>query len=218
MTGTRSRDVHRRMAEMGTATVAEADPRVARLDTEFMRVVPASRAAGPARTVRCGQDDHLMVHVAIAQMRPGDVLVLTMPRPAPVALVGDLIATQAKVHGAAALLVDAAVRDVDALADIGLPVWARWIRVQGSGKSLVGGLDIPVAVGGAVIRPGDLVVMDGDGVVVVEEHLVPQVHEAAVAREERERVRRAQLLAGALVYDLDDLQHLVEGVAHEQQA
>lgn len=218
MTGTRSRDVHRRMAEMGTATVAEADPRVALLDTEFMRVVPASRAAGPARTVRCGQDDHLMVHVAIAQMRPGDVLVLTMPRPAPVALVGDLIATQAKVHGAAALLVDAAVRDVDALADIGLPVWARWIRVHGSGKSLVGDLDIPVAVGGAVIRSGDLVVMDGDGVVVVEEHLVPQVHDAAVAREERERVRRAQLLAGALVYDLDDLQHLVEGVAHEQQA
>ena len=111
-------------------------------------MVPGSRA-GPARTVRCGQGDNLMVHAAIAGCEPGDILVLTMPEPAPVALLGDLLATQAKARGVAALLVDAAVRDLEELRELGLPIWARWVRVRGATKPAVGALDEPVEVGGA---------------------------------------------------------------------
>ena len=108
------------------------------------RSLPGSRAAGPARTVRCAQDDNLMVHAAMAELQPGEVLVLTMPEPRPVALVGDLLATQAKVHGAAAVLVDASVRDVEELAELGLPIWARWVRVQGAVKRTAGSIGEPV--------------------------------------------------------------------------
>src|SRR2546423_243541 len=93
-----------------------------------VQVVPGSRAAGPARPVRCGRADNLMVHAAIAEAEAGEVLVLTMPEPSPVALVGELLATQAKARGVAALLVDAAVRDIDRLRELRLPIRARWVR------------------------------------------------------------------------------------------
>ena len=106
------------LARLGTATVHEATGRAPVVDLPLIRIVPDSRAAGPARTVRCGQDDNLMVHAAVAEALPGEVLVLTMPKPAPVALVGELLATQALGRGVAAILVDAAVRDVDELREI----------------------------------------------------------------------------------------------------
>ena len=112
-------------ARLGSATVHEAGGRVGLIDLDLHQIVPGSRVAGPARPVRCGQDDNLMVHAAIAAAHPGDVLVLTMPEPRPVALIGDLLATQAQVHGVAGLLVDAAVRDVEELVELGLPIWAR---------------------------------------------------------------------------------------------
>ena len=104
-----------------------------------------------------------MVHALVAHASPGDVLVLTSTEPAPVALVGELLATQAQARGVAGILVDGAVRDLDELAAIGLPIWARFVRAQGATKGEVGKLDVPVVVGGAEIRPGDLVVMDCDG-------------------------------------------------------
>ncbi len=160
--------------------------------------------------MRCGQADNLMVHAAIAEAEPGEVLVLTMPEPAPVALLGELLATQAKVHGIAAVLVDAAVRDVEELEALGLPVWARWVRVRGADKKVPGAIGEPVTVGGATIRRGDVVVLDSDGAVVVEREQVDFVLAAARGRAERERDKRAQLQAGALSYDLDDLRRLVE--------
>jgi 4-hydroxy-4-methyl-2-oxoglutarate aldolase len=198
------------LARLGTATVYEAAGRAGLIDADLHRVVPGSRAAGPARTVMCGQDDNLMVHAAIAHARPGDVLVLTMPEPRPVALVGDLLATQAREQGVAALLVDAAVRDHDELVELGLPVWARWIRVRGAAKDTPGTLDEPIAVGGQRIEPGDLVVLDGDGAAVVEAARAGEVLAASREREERERVKRAKLQAGALSYDLDGLRERVE--------
>ena len=198
------------LARLGTATVYEASGRRGLVDAPLVQVVPGSRAAGPARTVRCGQDDNLMVHAAMARLEPGEVLILTMPSPAPVALVGDLLATQAKVHGAVAILVDAAVRDVEELAELGLPVWARYVRVRGADKATVGELDVPVDVGGATIRPGDVVVLDADGAAVVERERVDEVLEASLAREEAERVKRAKLQDGALSYELDGLQAIVE--------
>src|SRR3954447_23309638 len=111
------------LARLGAATVYEASGRQGLVDAELHQLVPGSRACGPARIARCGQDDNLMVHAVMASLQPREVLVLTMPEPAPVALLGDLLATQAQVHGAAAILVDAAVRDRE---ELPLPVWARW--------------------------------------------------------------------------------------------
>jgi 4-hydroxy-4-methyl-2-oxoglutarate aldolase len=201
------------LARLGSATVYEAGGRGGYIDVDLHQIVPGSRVAGPARTVRCGQDDNLMVHAVIERIEPGDVVVLSMPEARPVALVGDLLATQAKVAGAAALLIDASVRDVEELAQMGLPIWARWVRVRGATKTVVGEIDVPVLVGGARIHPGDIVVLDADGGAVVEAARVAEVLAASLDREERERVKRAALAAGARSYDLDGLRAVAEGSA-----
>ena len=198
------------LARLGSATVYEAGGRGGYLDVDLHQIVPASRVAGPARTVRCGQDDNLMVHAVMAAVQPGDVLVLTMPEARAVALVGDLLATQAKTHGAAAILVDASVRDAEELVELGLPIWARWLRVKGATKAIVGELDVPVVIGGAAIRPGDVLVLDGDGVAVVGAERVEEGLAASLEREAKERVKRAKLQGGALSYDLDGLRAIVE--------
>jgi 4-hydroxy-4-methyl-2-oxoglutarate aldolase len=198
------------LAELGTATVYEGGGRRGCVEADFIQVVPGSRAAGPARTVRCGQDDNLMVHAAMAQLEPGEVLVLTMPEPRPIALVGDLLATQAKVHGAAAILVDASVRDVEDLVTLGLPIWARWVRVRGADKDVPGSIGEPVTVGGVTINPGDVVVLDADGVAVVERAQVEETLAGARERAERETVKRARLQEGALSYEMDGLRERVE--------
>jgi 4-hydroxy-4-methyl-2-oxoglutarate aldolase len=202
--------IYEEFAELGSATVYEAGGRRGYVDADLIQIVSGSRVAGPARTVICGQDDNLMVHAAMAAVQPGEVLVLTMPAPRPVALVGDLLATQAKAQGAAAILVDASVRDVEELAELGLPIWARWVRVKGAGKDGVGSIGDPVTVGGATIRTGDILVLDRDGVAVVEHERIDEVLEASCERLERERVKREKLQAGALSYDLDGLREKVE--------
>ena len=204
-------DAHDELRRLGTATVYEAAGREGLVDVTFEQVIPGSRAAGPARTVRCGQGDNLMVHAVMDRVEPGDVVVLTMPEPQPVALVGELLATQADRRGAAALLVDAAVRDVEELRELGLPVWARWVRVRGADKRAVGSIDDAVEVGGVEIRPGDTVVLDADGVVVVSRERLETVIADARDRAEREHAKREKLSAGSLSYDLDGLRELVEG-------
>jgi 4-hydroxy-4-methyl-2-oxoglutarate aldolase len=193
------------LAVLGSATVHEAGGRRGCIDLDLVQVIAGSRAAGPARTVSCGQDDNLMVHAVMAELQPGEVLVLTMPEPRPVALIGELLATQAKARGAAAILVDASIRDVEELAELGLPIWARWIRVRGAGKDAAGEIGAPVTVGGVSVRQGDVVVLDGDGAVVIERERVDEVLAAARERSEREVVKRAKLQAGALSFELDRL-------------
>ena len=199
------------LARLGSATVYEAGGRGGYVDLDLHQIVPGSRVAGPARTVRCGQDDNLMVHAVMERIEPGDVLVLTMPEPRAVALVGDLLATQARVAGAAGVLIDASVRDAAELAEMGLPIWARWLRVRGATKTAVGEIDVPVVVGGASINPGDIVVLDADGGAIVEAARVAEVLAASLEREEKERAKRARLAAGERSYDLDGLRALVEG-------
>jgi 4-hydroxy-4-methyl-2-oxoglutarate aldolase len=206
-----STDIARELARLGAATVYEASGREGLVDADLRQIIPGSRVCGPARPVRGGQGDNLMAHAAMARLEPGEVLVLTMPEPAPVALFGDLLATQAKVRGAVAVLVDAAVRDKEELAGMRLPVWARWIRSRGATKEVVGELDVPVTVGGAEIRPGDFVVLDADGATVVAAERAPEVLEAANAREENEALKREKLQEGALSYYLDGLHAVVEG-------
>ncbi len=199
------------LARLGSATVYEAGGRGGYVDADLHQIVPGSRVAGPARTVACGQDDNLMVHAVMAVVQPGEVLVLTMPEPRPVALVGDLLATQARARGAAALLIDASVRDTEELAELGLPIWARWVRVKGAAKHVPGTIGDTVVVGGATIRQGDVLVLDADGVAVVEPGRLDAVLAASLEREEREQATRAKLVEGALSYDLDGLRERMEG-------
>jgi 4-hydroxy-4-methyl-2-oxoglutarate aldolase len=199
------------LAALGVATVHEAAGRTGIVDLPLIRVVPGSSAAGPARTALCAPGDNTMVHALVAHARPGDVLVLTSAEAAPVAFVGDLLATQARAQGVAAMLVDGAVRDLDELADLGLPIWTRFVRAQGATKGEIGELDVPVVVGGVEIRPGDLVVMDGDGAVVVPAGRVEAVLPAARERADRESAVRQRYRDGELSYDLQGLRALVEG-------
>jgi 4-hydroxy-4-methyl-2-oxoglutarate aldolase len=200
-----------KLAALGVATVHEAAGRTGIVDLPLIRVVPGSSAAGPARTALCAPGDNTMVHALVAHARPGEVLVLTSAEAAPVAFVGDLLATQARAQGVAAMLVDGAVRDLDELADLGLPIWTRFVRAQGATKGEIGELDVPVVVGGVEIRPGDLVVMDGDGAVVVPADRVGAVLPAARERADRESAVRQRYRDGELSYDLQGLRALVEG-------
>jgi 4-hydroxy-4-methyl-2-oxoglutarate aldolase len=199
------------LARLGVATVHEAAGRTGVVDIALKQVVPGSRIAGPARTALCAAGDNTMVHALIAHANQGDVLVLTSVEPAPVALIGDLLATQAHVRGVAGILVDGAVRDLDELEQLGLPIWTRFVRAQGATKGEAGKLDVPVVVGGAEIRPGDLVVLDCDGAVAVPRERIHEVLPLAVEREERERVMRERYAAGELSYDLQGLREVVEG-------
>ncbi len=203
-------NVLKRLGELGVATVYEASGRNGLIDIPLFLLLPGSRVAGPARTVRCGQDDNLMVHAAIEQIQPGEVLVLTMPEPTPVALIGELLATQVKVKEAAGILVDAAVRDVEELVELGLPIWARFIRVKGATKNKIGELNVDVSVGGAQISPSDIVVLDADGGVCVKKERVGEVLQASEARFEKEARLREKLEAGEISYDLHGLREFVE--------
>ena len=201
------------LARLGTATVYEGGGRRGLIDAPLHQVVPGTRVAGPARIARCAQDDNLMVHAAMAALQPGEVLVLSMPEPAPVALVGDLLATQAKVHGAAGdpgRRVGARPRGAGRARAADLGALRARARAQ---KQTAGELDVPVEVGGATIRPGDVVVLDADGAAVVEHERVAEVLEGALEREDNERVKRAKLQGGALSYDLDGLREIVEEAA-----
>lgn len=199
------------LAQYGVATVYEAAGRSGLIDIPLVQIIPGSRAAGPARTVRCGQGDNLMVHAVMEQAQPGEILVLTMPEPAAIALIGELLATQAQVRRVAAILVDAAVRDAEEIKSLGLPVWTRWIRARSATKTHVGAINETVTVGGTSIAPGDLVVLDADGAVAIAAARAPAVLEASRARTHSETTLRAQLQAGALSYDLSGLRAVVEG-------
>jgi 4-hydroxy-4-methyl-2-oxoglutarate aldolase len=200
----------KRLSELGVATVYEASGRQGLIDLPLIQIIPGSRAAGPARTVLCGQDDNLMVHAVIEQIQPGEVLVLSMPEPSPVALVGELLVTQVKVRGAAAILVDAAIRDVEELVNLGLPVWTRYIRVRGADKTRVGQLGVSVTVVGTQVSLGDIIVLDADGGVCIQRERADAVLQAAEARFERESRLREKLIAGEMSYDLHGLRDYVE--------
>jgi 4-hydroxy-4-methyl-2-oxoglutarate aldolase len=199
-----------RLAELGVATVYEASGREGLIDAPLIQLIPGSRAAGPARTVLCGQDDNLMVHAAIEQIQPGEVLVLTMPDPAPVALIGELLATQVNVRGAAAILVDAAIRDIEELVKLGLPIWTRFIRAKGATKTKVGELNGTVLIGEAHISPSDIIILDADGSVCVRHERAEEILQAAENRFEREVHLREKLEDGGISYDLHGLRELVE--------
>lgn len=199
-----------RLSELGVATVYEAAGREGLIDIPLIQLIPDSCVAGPARIALCGQDDNLMVHAIIEQIQPGEVLVLSMPEAAPVALIGELLATQVKVKNAAGILVDAAVRDVSELVELGLPIWSRFIRVRGATKTKIGELNATVTVGGTQITTGDVIVLDADGAVCVKHERVDEVLKASEERLAKEEALRKKLLAGQMSYDLHGLRAYVE--------
>jgi 4-hydroxy-4-methyl-2-oxoglutarate aldolase len=199
-----------RFCELGVATVYEASGREGLIDIPLIQLLPNSRVAGPARTAFCGQDDNLMVHAVIEHIQPGEVLVLSMPEAKPVALIGELLATQVKVRQAAGILVDAAVRDVAELVELGLPIWTRFIRVKGATKAKVGELNGVVTIGRANISTGDIVILDSDGGIYVKRERASEVLNASEARLAKEAILRNKLLAGQTSYDLHGLRPFVE--------
>lgn len=189
------------LAAAGAATVYEARGRKGLVDVDLIQLVPGSRVAGPARTVLCAQDDNRGVHELCAHIQPGDIAVLAMPEARPVALIGDLLVTQLQVAGAAGILCDASVRDVEELRGMGIPIWTRWIRAHGAGKTTRGEVDASVEIGGATISSGDIVVLDADGATVVPADAVDEAVELVRAREEKEQGLRDRWRAGEQSYD-----------------
>lgn len=199
-----------RLQELGVATVYEAAGRTGLIDTELHQLLEGSKVAGPARTVACSQSDNLMVHACVEHIQKGDVVVLVMPEPEAIGLIGDLLVTQIQLKGAVGILMNGAVRDVDELKDLGLPVWSQFIRAKGTTKTTVGDLNVPVTMGGTTINPGDIIVMDSDGATCVPQEKLEEVLENSEARLEREETMRAKLLKGETSYDIYGLSKLFE--------
>lgn len=193
--------VYKELAEAGVATVYEAYGRRGLLDVDLFPLTPGRSVAGPARIALCGQNDNRAVHEVMAHVQPGEILVLTMPEAAPVALFGDLLATQALTAGAAGVLVNAAVRDSVDLAKLAMPVWARWRRATGATKNSRGSVNVPVTIGGTEIAPGDVLVLDDDGVTAVAASDVDSALVAVRERIAKEDGLRKRWAAGELSYD-----------------
>jgi 4-hydroxy-4-methyl-2-oxoglutarate aldolase len=199
-----------RLAELGTATVYEASGRQGLVDLPLVQVVPGSRVAGKARTVQCGQGDNLMVHACIEHILPGEIVVLAQPVSQAAALIGDLLVTQMKAAGAARVLLNGAVRDFERLVEMGLPIWTQFVRVRGATKTEVGLLNTPVALGGALIYPGDIIVMDADGAITVRPSRLDDVLAKAEARTAKEDAMRERYERGERSYDLGGWRERVE--------
>lgn len=196
------------LAELGAATVYEASGRKGLIDIPLISIVPGSKVAGPARIAACGQGDNRAVHEVMAYADTGDILILTMPIPEPVALLGELLASQAHGRKVVGVLVDGSVRDIESLRALGLPIWTRYIRVRGATKDKRGCIDVPVIVGGCLVNPGDIVVLDDDGAVVVARSDVDLVIQASEKRVQKESALLERFRTGELSYDIYGLRAL----------
>jgi len=200
------------LRKAGVATVHEAAGRTGLMGPSIRPIQDGTRIGGPAVTVLCPPGDNMMIHAAVEVVRPGDVLVVATTSRSTDGMFGELLATSLRQRRCAGLVIDSGVRDVSDLRDMGFGVWSAAIHAQGTVKATPGSVNVAIVCGGVGVHPGDVVIADDDGVVVVPKARAPEVSEAAIERLAREVETRRRLQAGELGLDFYRLRERLQNL------